>query len=213
MEELSYPPKQVLRRFGVAAARAGAHRVRAWQRQQPAQPAQSSGRARSERAATGDAAVRSAAARGGPRPEQRIRYRSSRTARDRRNRMAGSKAFARRPAAWVVRRQHRRSRRTRGRRRPSRARLRSRLARWPAGPRRRFPGARPRADAEVLALNRRALGPLTDQSELVVVPGATHLFEERGALERGTQLAGNWFIAHLPGGAASRPRSSEGRSA
>ena len=53
MEELSYPPKQVLRRFGVAAARAGAHRVRAWQRQQPAQPAQSSGRARSERAATG----------------------------------------------------------------------------------------------------------------------------------------------------------------
>jgi putative phosphoribosyl transferase len=69
------------------------------------------------------------------------------------------------------------------------------------------------ADAEVLALNRRALGPLTDQSELVVVPGATHLFEERGALERVTQLAGNWFIAHLPGGAASRPRSSEGRSA
>ncbi len=69
------------------------------------------------------------------------------------------------------------------------------------------------ADAEVLALNRRALGPLPGRSALVVVPGATHLFEERGALERVTQLAGNWFIAHLPGGAASRPRSSEGRSA
>lgn len=54
------------------------------------------------------------------------------------------------------------------------------------------------ADTEVLVLNRRALSQLTDQSELAVVPGATHLFEERGALERVTQLAGNWFIAHLP---------------
>ena len=44
---------------------------------------------------------------------------------------------------------------------------------------------------------RRNFG-LTDQSELAVVPGATHLFEERGALERVTQLAGNWFSAHLP---------------
>ena len=54
------------------------------------------------------------------------------------------------------------------------------------------------ADTDVLALNRHALGQLTDQSELAVVPGATHLFEERGALERVTQLAGNWFSAHLP---------------
>ena len=54
------------------------------------------------------------------------------------------------------------------------------------------------ADTEVLVLNRRALSQLTDQSELAVVPGATHLFEERGALERVMQLAGNWFIAHLP---------------
>ena len=54
------------------------------------------------------------------------------------------------------------------------------------------------AVTEVLVLNRRALSQLTDQSELAVVPGATHLFEERGALERVTQLAGNWFIAHLP---------------
>ena len=35
------------------------------------------------------------------------------------------------------------------------------------------------------------LSQLTDQSELAVVPGATHLFEERGALERVTQPAGN----------------------
>ena len=54
------------------------------------------------------------------------------------------------------------------------------------------------ADTEVLALNRHALSQLTDESELAVVPDATHLFEERGALERVTQLAGNWFIAHLP---------------
>ena len=54
------------------------------------------------------------------------------------------------------------------------------------------------ADTEVLALNRHALSQLTDQSELAVVPGATHLFEERGTLERVTQPAGNWFSAHLP---------------
>ena len=54
------------------------------------------------------------------------------------------------------------------------------------------------ADTDVLALNQHALSQLTDQSELAVVPGATHLFEERGALERVTQLAGNWFSAHLP---------------
>ena len=47
-------------------------------------------------------------------------------------------------------------------------------------------------------LNQRALSRLTDRSELAIVPGATHLFEERGALERVTELAGNWFIAHLP---------------
>ena len=54
------------------------------------------------------------------------------------------------------------------------------------------------ADTEVLALNRHALSQLTDQSELAVVPGATHLFEERGAIERVTHLAGDWFSAHLP---------------
>ena len=69
------------------------------------------------------------------------------------------------------------------------------------------------ADTEVLALNQRALSHLTDPSELAVVPGATHLFEERGALERVSELAGNWFIAHLPGGVESQPRSSKGRSA
>ncbi|HEX7439009.1 MAG TPA: alpha/beta hydrolase, partial [Caldimonas sp.] len=59
------------------------------------------------------------------------------------------------------------------------------------------------ADTEVLVLNRRALSQLTDQSELAIVPGATHLFEERGALERVTELAGSWFFAHLPDNSSS----------
>lgn len=54
------------------------------------------------------------------------------------------------------------------------------------------------ADTEVLELNRHALGQLAGKSELAIVPGASHLFEERGSLERVTQLAANWFSAHLP---------------
>ncbi len=53
------------------------------------------------------------------------------------------------------------------------------------------------ADTEVLALNREALAQLRKPSELAVVPGATHLFEEAGALERVTQQAGRWFTTHL----------------
>ncbi len=54
------------------------------------------------------------------------------------------------------------------------------------------------ADPHVLALNRRALELLgTNRNELVVVPGATHLFEERGALEQVARLATAWFSRHL----------------
>lgn len=53
------------------------------------------------------------------------------------------------------------------------------------------------ADTEVLGLNREALALLRKPSELAVVPGASHLFEETGALERVTQLAGRWFATHL----------------
>ncbi|HET6848427.1 MAG TPA: phosphoribosyltransferase family protein [Gaiellales bacterium] len=52
-------------------------------------------------------------------------------------------------------------------------------------------------DREVLALNRRALAQLRCESELVVVPGATHLFEEPGALERVADEAARWFGAHV----------------
>jgi dipeptidyl aminopeptidase/acylaminoacyl peptidase len=54
------------------------------------------------------------------------------------------------------------------------------------------------ADPEVLALNHAALWRLgTRTHELHVVPGATHLFEERGALETVSRLAAAWFRRHL----------------
>ena len=52
-------------------------------------------------------------------------------------------------------------------------------------------------DRDVLALNREALRPLACEKRLQVVPGATHLFEEPGALERVADLAGEWFATHL----------------
>jgi pimeloyl-ACP methyl ester carboxylesterase len=54
-------------------------------------------------------------------------------------------------------------------------------------------------DDAVLALNRRALARLRCRSDLVVVPGASHLFEEPGALEQVAALAGEWFETHLLG--------------
>ncbi|MFZ0157935.1 MAG: phosphoribosyltransferase family protein [Kineosporiaceae bacterium] len=53
------------------------------------------------------------------------------------------------------------------------------------------------ADQAVLELNRRALELLRCERSLVVVPGATHLFEEPGALEEVARVAGEWFLAHL----------------
>jgi putative phosphoribosyl transferase len=52
-------------------------------------------------------------------------------------------------------------------------------------------------DEIVLDLNRRAQAELRCESRLVVVPGATHLFEEPGALEAVAELARDWFVAHL----------------
>ena len=53
------------------------------------------------------------------------------------------------------------------------------------------------ADTQVLELNRAALTRLNCEARLEIVPGATHLFEEPGALERVGELAGDWFAAHL----------------
>jgi putative phosphoribosyl transferase len=57
-------------------------------------------------------------------------------------------------------------------------------------------------DREVLALNRQALAALGAAKALDIVPGATHLFEEPGALEQVARLAGDWFLRHLPPAAA-----------
>jgi len=53
-------------------------------------------------------------------------------------------------------------------------------------------------DQEVLALNRTAAGRMRCEHRLEVIPGATHLFEEPGALERVGHLAAAWFLRYLP---------------
>jgi pimeloyl-ACP methyl ester carboxylesterase len=52
-------------------------------------------------------------------------------------------------------------------------------------------------DATVLELNRTAMDQLPGETKLEVVPGASHLFEEPGALEEVTRLARDWFVRHL----------------
>jgi pimeloyl-ACP methyl ester carboxylesterase len=52
-------------------------------------------------------------------------------------------------------------------------------------------------DVQVLQLNRIALAELRCEKQLVIVPGATHLFEEPGALDEVARLACRWFQRHL----------------
>ncbi|WP_405999614.1 phosphoribosyltransferase family protein [Streptomyces sp. NBC_00829] len=52
-------------------------------------------------------------------------------------------------------------------------------------------------DTTVLGLNRRAQEQLRCENRLEIVPGATHLFEEPGALDRVAELARDWFTSHL----------------
>jgi len=53
------------------------------------------------------------------------------------------------------------------------------------------------ADHEVLALNKKAQSQMTCVNKIAVIPGATHLFEEPGALEEVTVFARDWFAKHL----------------
>jgi dienelactone hydrolase len=61
-------------------------------------------------------------------------------------------------------------------------------------------------DHQVIELNESALDRLRHASEkrLAIVPGATHLFEEPGALEMVAELARDWFIEHLQGSLIER---------
>jgi putative phosphoribosyl transferase len=52
-------------------------------------------------------------------------------------------------------------------------------------------------DIQVLGLNRAAQARMTCESRLDVVPGASHLFEERGTLAAAADLARDWFEEHL----------------
>jgi putative phosphoribosyl transferase len=52
-------------------------------------------------------------------------------------------------------------------------------------------------DDVVIKLNEQALQLLRCPKELVIVPGATHLFEEPGTLEEVARLAKEWFVRHL----------------
>jgi pimeloyl-ACP methyl ester carboxylesterase len=53
-------------------------------------------------------------------------------------------------------------------------------------------------DELVIDLNEKALSRLgASMKELVIIPGASHLFEEPGKLEEVAQLAGDWFTRHL----------------
>lgn len=52
-------------------------------------------------------------------------------------------------------------------------------------------------DEQVLELNRAAAAAIPGECEVVVVEGATHLFEEPGTLEQVALLAQRWFVNHL----------------
>jgi putative phosphoribosyl transferase len=53
-------------------------------------------------------------------------------------------------------------------------------------------------DEPVIALNKEAFAKLRCKKELVIIPGASHLFEEPGTLEEVARLARNWFLEFLP---------------
>jgi pimeloyl-ACP methyl ester carboxylesterase len=61
-------------------------------------------------------------------------------------------------------------------------------------------------DTPVIPLNRLAYDALPGTKEMVIVPGASHLFEEPGKIEAVARLAADWFAAHL-GAAAGRHRA------
>jgi pimeloyl-ACP methyl ester carboxylesterase len=52
-------------------------------------------------------------------------------------------------------------------------------------------------DFPVIDMNRDALEQMRTEKRLEIVPGATHLFEEPGALEQVARLAADWFVGHL----------------
>src|SRR5204863_9233976 len=60
-------------------------------------------------------------------------------------------------------------------------------------------------DGPVIGMNREAAARMRAEVRLEIVPGATHLFEEPGALEKVALLAARWFETHRPDAPASAP--------
>jgi dienelactone hydrolase len=58
-------------------------------------------------------------------------------------------------------------------------------------------------DDIVISLNEQARDQMRCDVKLEIVPGATHLFEEPGALEKVAKLASDWFVSHIGGKSAS----------
>jgi pimeloyl-ACP methyl ester carboxylesterase len=52
-------------------------------------------------------------------------------------------------------------------------------------------------DTAVIPLNQQAYEQIKAEKKLVIVPGATHLFEEPGTLEQVAHLAAQWFQRYL----------------
>jgi putative phosphoribosyl transferase len=52
-------------------------------------------------------------------------------------------------------------------------------------------------DDPVIELNKKALSSLKSEKKLVIIPGATHLFEEKGKLEEVAHYASDWFLKYL----------------
>lgn len=59
-------------------------------------------------------------------------------------------------------------------------------------------------DGPILQRNRDSLRQLSGVGKIVVIPGASHLFEERGTLEEASRVAAQWFSKHL------RPKEKDG---
>ncbi len=61
-------------------------------------------------------------------------------------------------------------------------------------------------DEAVIELNREAYALMRCEKELVIIPGATHLFEEPGTLEQAAHAAAGWFTRHPAAAVQSPPR-------
>jgi len=62
-------------------------------------------------------------------------------------------------------------------------------------------------DEVVITLNEQAQREMCSEVKLEIVPGATHLFEEPGALDRVAKLATDWFLRHSDAAKSARQRT------